>query len=383
MQIQWHHSIADVDPEEWNALAATTPTPILNHEWLLHLEQSGSICADTGWEPRHLTVRDASGMVAAVPLYRRDQSWGEFVFDFAFADVAEQIQVPYYPKLVGMSPATPSTAFAPLVRPGREEELTAVIMDAVVRRCRDEGISVLQFNYVLPRWRGRLERHGMTAWEHQSFQWSNDDFATFDDYLAQFRKGQRRNIRRERASLEHQGLTTAVVPGDQAPELFYHRMGEYYRRTNRQFGPWGAEFLTSAFFSRMPPEVRRHIWFAAAFTAEEPEDPVALALLVRREDHLLGRYWGARETIRDLHFNLCYYLPMEWSIAEGIRLFDPGMGSEHKVRRGFRSVPALSMHRFFDPQMDAILRANMPRINRHEQAQMDMLNQAIPIRSPQ
>lgn len=376
--------MATIDPAGWNDLAAIAgPTPLLNHEWLLHLETSGSITSEHGWTPQHLTVYDEGRLVAAVPLYLRTHSWGEFIFDFAFAEVAEEIGAPYYPKLVGMSPATPSSAFAFLTEHGREEELAAGIMNEVDRYCEHERIRVLQFNFVLPRWKDRLEQFGLVTWEHHGYQWYNERFQTFDDYLARFRKGQRRNIRRERASLEKQGLQAAVVSGVEAPETFYLRMAQYYQRTNAQFGPWAARFLTRRFFTEMPESARRHIWFAAALPTDETgdtDDPVALAMLVRKDDHLLGRYWGTRVQAEDLHFNLCYYTPMEWAITEGIRTFDPGMGSEHKVRRGFRSVPTYSLHRFSDPRMDAILRANIGRINTMEKRRIAALDDAVPFK---
>lgn len=382
MEYRWHNSAATIAAAEWNRLAERAgPTPLLNHEWLYHLEESGSITPEAGWLPRHLTLHEADRIVAGLPLYLHDSSWGEFVFDFAFAEVAEQIGAPYYPKLVGMSPATPSSAFCILTEAGREEELTALVMREVERYCRRESIPVLQLNYVLPVWRNRLERFGLVPWEHQGYQWYNEDYHTFEDYLARFKKGQRRNIRRERASIAAQGLCTRIVPGAEAPERYFRRMAQYYIRTNEQFGPWAARFLTARFFTEMPREVRRHVWFAAALREGEgptPEEPVALAMLLRKGDHLLGRYWGTAIRAENLHFELCYYTPMEWAIQEGIRTFDPGMGSEHKVRRGFRSVATTSMHRFFDPRMDAILRANIGRINGMERRQIALLDAAVP-----
>jgi predicted N-acyltransferase len=348
----------------------------MSHEWLNHLEQSGSITEEHGWSPRHLTVHHRGSMVAAVPLYVRDHSWGEFVFDFTFAEVAGQIGSPYYPKMVGMSPASPSPAFGFLVSPGREDELTAPILSAIEAQCRAEEIGVLQFNFVEPPWKERLESHGLVAWEHHGYAWYNEDFHRFDDYLARFRKNQRRNIRRERSSMEEQGIELAVIRATEAPDHYFARMADFYRRTNDQFGPYAARFLSREFFTHMPSTVARHALFVAARTNDE--DPVALALLVHKDQRVLGRYWGTARDIPNLHFNVCYYTPIEWAIQNGVSVFDPGMGSEHKVRRGFRSVPTYSLHRFFDPSMHQILRANMDRINSYERAQIRMLDQAVP-----
>jgi len=394
MEYDRHQSIAEIDRDEWNALAEASPTPLMTHEWLRHLEESGSITPEHGWTPAHLTVREGSRMVAAVPLYIRTDSWGEFVFDFAFAEVAGELGSGYYPKLVGMSPASPSPAFGFLTTPGREDELAEPILTAIEQLCRDNGISVLQFNFVLPEWQHRLKGLGLTTWEHHGYAWYNENFTSFDDYLARFRKNQRRNIRRERASMEDQGITLGMVSAAEAPEHYFARMAEYYLRTNEQFGPFAARFLTREFFTEMPAAVREHAWFSVAVErangnrapaapgeVDLSADPLALAFVLRKGDRILGRYWGTRAERPNLHFNVCYYTPIEWAISEGIKIFDPGMGSEHKVRRGFRSVPTYSMHRFFDRHMQAILDANMDRINSYEHAQIAMLDEAVPYKN--
>lgn len=383
MEVRLHNGMSSIDPVAWNDLAAANPTPLLTWEWLYHLESSGSIVPENGWHPVHMTFHENGAMVAAVPLYLRTDSWGEFVFDFAFAEVAQQLGKTYYPKLVGMSPASPVPAFRFLTASGREDDLVPQIMDSIRSFCRTRDIPVLQFNFVLPEWTRRLERLGMQPWKHHGFEWHNDGYATFDDYLQRFRKNQRRNIRRERRSLQSQGIRTRVIHGPEAPPIIYRRMSEYYLRTNSLFGPYAAQFLDTRFFTDMPRAVQEHVWFVAAYEddSDNPDDPLALALLVRRNDRIYGRYWGTREDRKDLHFNVCYYAPIEWAIREKISLFDPGMGSPHKVRRGFRSVSDWSLHYFFDPHMQAILEANMDRINTLEDRQITVMDGAVPFKN--
>ena len=365
----------DIPTEPWNELAATFDSPLLNHEWLAHLEASGSMTPAAGWQPIHACLWDDRRLVAAAPLYLRDTSWGEFVFDFAFAELADKIGTPYYPKLVGMSPATPSRAYGFLARdPERDGRR---LFDEIEAFCDRNEIGVLQFNYVAEPWRERFERWGMVAWAHHGYQWYNEDFESFDDYLARFTKNQRRNVRRERRSIADQGLEIRMVAGAEAPDSYFEWMYRFYRNTNDQYGPYAARFLSAAFFCDMPQQVRRHVWFVAALRQAE-RDPVAMAMLVRKEGRVLGRYWGARVYADNLHFNVCYYAPIEWAIAQGVRTFDPGMGSQHKVRRGFRSVANYSVHRFYDRRMDAILRANIDRINSAEGAQIATLDAAVP-----
>lgn len=370
----------DIPVEPWNALAATFDSPLINHEWLAHLEDSGSMTPAAGWQPSHACLWDEGVLVAAAPLYLRDNSWGEFVFDFAFAEVAGKIGMQYYPKLVGMSPATPSSAYGFLARDPETDGQR--LFEAIEAFCDRSGIKVLQFNYVLDEWRERFERWGMVAWAHHGYQWHNENFNHFDDYLARFTKNQRRNVRRERKSMVDQGLEIKMVAGATAPESYFQAMYRFYRITNDQYGPYAARFLSADFFRNMPTEVRRHVWFVAAFRQAE-SDPVAMAMLVRKDGRVLGRYWGSSVYADNLHFNVCYYTPIEWAIEEGVQTFDPGMGSSHKVRRGFRSVANYSVHRFYDSRMDTILRANIDRINSVENAQIEALDAAVPYkRSP-
>ena len=383
MEHRWHRSMRTVPQSQWNQLDTISPTPLLSWDWLNHLETSGSITPASGWTPNHLTLWDRGKLVGAVSLYLRDNSWGEFVFDFAFAELADRLGKEYYPKLVGMSPASPTPAFRFLTVPGREDEITPILFDAIRERCESDSIPVLQFNFVLPTWVDRFRRYGMQRWEHHGFEWRNEDFSSFDDYLSRFRKNQRKNVRKERRSMEEQGISLRVVDASGAPEHVFRRMAEYYRNTNDQFGPYAARFLRDSFFTAMPEEVRRDVWFVVAEDRHDSEehdigDPVALAMLLRRGERILGRYWGTREFRKDLHFNACYYAPIEWAIAEGVRVFDPGMGSPHKVRRGFRSVPNWSLHYFFDRDMQHILEANIGRINRYEHAHIQLSDEAVP-----
>ena len=308
MRLCWHSSITKIPADDWNNLSYNTHTPLLTHEWLAHIEASCNVHTTGTWQPMHLTVHTANTLIAAMPLYLRAHSTGEFIFDFAFADIAAQLGKAYYPKLIGMSPLTPCTAFCPLVEAGREDELTEVLTHALYNLCTKHNIPVLQYNFVLPSWKERMEQYGMITWEHHAYVWRNDNYRSFDDYLACFHKGQRHNIRRERTAMERAGIQLRMVPAAEAPDSYFSCMAAYYRKTNQQFGPYAANFLTPRFFTQMPHAVRKHVWFSAALQHNEPE-PLALAMLLRKDNTMLGRYWGCRDTIKHLHFNVCYYTP--------------------------------------------------------------------------
>ena len=372
------HRMADISEADWQTLTRDHPTPILDWCWLDWLERSGSIDAAHGWEPHHLTLWDGSRLVAGAPLYLRHHSWGDFVYDFAFAQAAGERGIPWYPKLVGMSPATPSVGWKVLTAPGEnEQELTAQWFDEAVRLAKSLGVVSLQANFTDPAWSDALPGP-WHRWSHQNFLWTNDGFATFDDYLAAFDKNQRRNIKRERASMTRQGLRLELRSGDEIPAAWFALMGELYDRTNSQFGPYAARFLEPEFFDGLEA-IRPLLTLAATFERDD-EVPLALGFLLRKGTTLVGRYWGEQRHVEDLYFNICYYRPIEWAIDNGIQNFDPGAGSELKVRRGFRSFRNVSLHRFFEPAAERLFGGNIERFNRQELRQIEALNQAVPFR---
>lgn len=377
-RIDWIEDISEVDREQWDRLALPLESPFLEWRWLRLLESSGSVGRRSGWLPVHLTVWSGSRLVGAAPLYIKIHSSGEFVFDHLWADVAEQLGVPYYPKLLGMSPFTPMAGYRFLIDAEHdEEELTALMIRAIDRLCGQYNLSGCHFNFVEDQWRHRMQRHGFQTWEHQRYIWENEGYRTFEDYLARFRTNQRRNIKRERRSMAQQGVRIEWLEGERIGPEILEWMYAYYVRTNEQFGPWACKFLNRGFFDGLGSELRDRLLIIAAYQ-EGASEPAGVSLLVHKGDKLYGRYWGGVDTINNLHFNLCYYSPIEWAIERGIKLFDPGLGGMHKMRRGFRSVSNLSLHRFRDRRLQAVLQAYIGEINRVEREQIEALNRRLP-----
>ena len=379
--LQWNMSIAEVPQKAWDDLAAQLNTPLLDWEWLRQMEVSGSVTPETGWLPCHLTVWSDSTLVAAAPLYVKGHSQGEFVWDYMWADVADQLKVDFYPKLIGMSPATPAVGYRFLIAPGEDEEfLTAAMLDAIDTFCEQNNLSGCGFHFVDPEWRSMIEPYGYSGWLHQSFEWVNQDFHSFDDYLAGFNKNQRRNIRRERKAMQDQSISLEAYTGEDLPKHFFPLMFHYYERTNDQFGPWAAKYLTDRFFSGLYDNFRHRLLFLAAFGAGK-KDPIAMSFLLTKDDTIIGRYWGTERMANALHFNACYYSPIEWAISQGIKRFDPGAGSPHKLRRGFFAVPNYSMHKFRDPTLRAVMEQHIERINIMEMNRIDAMNATLPLKS--
>jgi predicted N-acyltransferase len=379
-RLEWIRDISEVPKEAWNALALALDTPILEWEWLHRMEASGSMRPETGWLPIHLTVWRGAELVGAAALYVKGHSEGEFVWDYIWADVAGRLEIPYYPKMVGMSPATPVSGYRFLVAPGEEEELlSAAMVEAIDGLCRQNNMAGLSFNYVDPKWLQVMENLGFVAWKHQSYLWENPGFTSFEDYLWSFDKNQRRNIRRERKKLSEQNLSIRPFTEEQITIELLEKMYGFYERTNAQFGPWAAKYLNREFFTGLFDDYRHRILLLGAYDRETDGHPVGMSFLLRKGEQMYGRYWGSAGHYDSLHFNACYYSPIEWAIANGVRRFDPGIGSSHKVRRGFQAIANWSLHRFYDPNLARIMARHIGEINRMEQERIDSLNQAAPL----
>lgn len=377
--ILWLESLAEVNAGQWDALAAPLATPFLEWDWLRLMETSGSTTAATGWLPHHLTVWSGRDLVAAAPLYIKSHSLGEFVFDHAWANLAHRLGTAYYPKLVGMSPFTPLSGYRFLIAPGEDEQkITQIMLAEIDRLCQSYGLSGCSFLFVDPHWQAQLTTQGFSSWLHQSFIWKNRGFRSFEDYLAVFNANQRRNIRRERRALDKQGIELKMFSGDRIASEQLAWMYRFYERTNAKFGPWGCKFLTAAFFEGLFARLRHRLLLVAAFENHQRARPLGMSLLITKGNHLYGRYWGNSKKIDSLHFNVCYYQPIEWAISHGIHHFDPGAGGGHKIRRGFGAVANYSLHRFADLRLRRIMQANMDAINRRQQQQINALNQQLP-----
>ncbi|MBD2539752.1 GNAT family N-acetyltransferase [Coleofasciculus sp. FACHB-SPT36] len=377
--VAWISKIAEVPQAEWDAIALPLKTPFLEWDWLNNMETSSSVGAKTGWLPTHLTIWRDRQLIGAAPLYLKGHSYGEFVFDHQWADLAQRLGVQYYPKLLGMSPMTPAEGYRFLIAPGEDEnELTELMVEAIDHFCQKNRISGCHFLYVDPEWRPVLERHGYTPWLHHSFIWQNTGFNTFDDYLGAFNANQRRNIKRERKAVEKAGLQIRTLTGDEIPKPLFSLMYDFYADTCDKFGWWGSKYLTRRFFEQLYPQYRHRVLFVAAYDEENDLHPIGMSFCLTKGEQLYGRYWGSYQDIDCLHFNACYYAPIEWAIAHGIQSFDPGAGGRHKKRRGFPATSNYSMHRFYNPRLGQVLRTHIHQINEMEQLEIDAINQELP-----
>jgi hypothetical protein len=380
MKILWHNAIDQIDRNQWDRLAVPLETPLLEWQWLHFLEASGSVAPAQGWHPCHLTLWEGRRLMAAAPLYIKTHSEGEFVFDHWWAKLSSDYGVRYYPKLVGMSPLTPAVGYRFLMDETLDPSAVVPEMVAAIDHlCRSTALSGFQINFVDSHWcDSAFDPQLFLAWQHQSFLWKNPGFTDFTDYLKPFKSSQRRNIRREVRHMERQGIRIVPLTGDRIPRDLAPLMYRYYLNTNEQFGPWAACYLNAEFFNFIFKQLRHRLLIMAAYHEADGTKPLALSMLLRKGRHLIGRYWGTAEPVKDLHFNLCYYAPIQWAIANGMHSIDPGAGSPHKIYRGFEAVANTSLHRFYHPRLNSLFQHVIEDVNQMERANIRSLNSQLP-----
>jgi len=387
LQARWHQATAELPNDQWQALLAEpgqsgregmVASPFYGWNWLHQLEVSGSIVPRQGWQPCHLGLWRGERLVAVAPLYLKGHSYGEFVFDQAFAQLADQLGLRYYPKLVGMSPVSPVEGYRFLVAAGEDAaSLTVLMLELIDDFCRQNSILSCNFLYVDPHWRSLAEAAGCAVWLNHQSQWRNPGFGDFEAYLTSFNANQRRNIRRERRSVAEAGITVTPLAGESIPARLLERMHHFYAQHCSRWGAWGSKYLSEDFFRAGAVDLREHLVLFSAHRGD-PLDPLAMSLCVHNAEALWGRYWGSDIDLENLHFEVCYYAPIAWAIAQGLTRFDPGAGGSHKRRRGFVAEPRASLHRWSDPRFAAILGQWLPGANRQLLAEITAINDELP-----
>jgi len=379
-QLKIHQAITDISSKDWNSLVMPGTIPFLEWDWLSALEESGSVSPDTGWHPLYICLWDGDSLAAAALLYLRTSSDGEYIWDYFWAEAAETLGRRWYPKMTGAPATSPVEGYRFLAAPGTDlNAVSAVLLETAEKLCKQNRIASLNLLWVDPAWAEILPGLGYIPWDHSHYLWENRDFTCFDDYLALFSKNQRKNIRKEYSRHLEQGISVRVIPGEEAEESHYRTMFELFTITNDKFIPWDARWVNEDFFIRLGKTCRTSTAFVEA-RRDSTGETVAMAFLVHKGDRVWGRFWGAYEEVKDLHFAVCYYAPMDWCIQNHIRYFDPGAGSPHKIRRGFRAMRNRSWHKFFDPVLERLFKDNIKAVNRQEAARLETLNAMLPLK---
>lgn len=380
-------SIRDIEKAAWNACPAAA-CPFLSWEFLALLEECGAVSQSAGWIPAHAELSRGDRVVAYIPLYVITGSAGTFVWDDGMEDVAGEAGLRWYPKLVAAVPFTPAPVWRPLtVQKDDDDLIMAACAEAVAEIARSGGFSGAHFHWTDPAFGAALTQDtrkpgsagAWIEWRRQVYRWDNEGYGTFADFTGSFSKNMRRNVARDQADLAGSGVSVRIIRGEVASPELWSLMADYYERTNDKFGPWAARFLPRRFFELAQERIGHLVRFSAAY---EPgaELPVALAMLFQGNGMLWGRYWGSARDLRGLHFETCYYAPIAHAIAERLSGFDPGMGSDHKARRGFRSYLSSSFHRVFDPRLRRTFAQALFRASGQEAAAVRELNDELPFK---
>jgi len=385
LRVKFVDAIDDIDRESWNQLRDPN-VPFLRHEYLAALEHSLCVSASTGWEPKHFALYDQGGaLIAVAPQYIKHHSYGEYVFDWAWADFYQQYGQSYYPKLLNAIPFTPSTSSRLLLDRTRlhdDDSLAAIVASYLkenIQYCDTHQLS--SWHVLFPSncdaggghgngYAPLLKRAGV------QFHWYNRAYTCFDDFLLTLRSRKRKNIRKERQRIVTGEFQFEFLAGDQISKHDLATFYQFYQATYLKRGQQG--YLNQAFFEEilttMPEDIR-------LLMVSDGDKAVAGALFFIGTSSLYGRYWGCLEEYDSLHFETCYYQGIEYCIQHGLRHFDAGAQGEHKVLRGFEPVDTASFHWIQDPQFRAPIDRFLQQEKLHIEQYKEGTRQCLPYKN--
>jgi predicted N-acyltransferase len=362
-------SLTEVDAAAWNAVLAAdgSASPFLRHEFLHALEASGCVGNGSGWTPQHLLLTRGAALVGMVPLYLKSHSYGEYVFDWSWAEAYHRSGLEYYPKWLAAVPFTPvgGSRLIAVDAPAR-----AALAQALVQLARDSGLSSLHLLLAPPAQIELLRAQGCVVRQGVQFHWRNARFADFEQFLAALAQPKRKKIRAERRKVQEAGVTLERKCGAAITERDWAFFNRCYRNTYAEHG--STPYLNLDFFLRLGQALPQHLLLVLAQRAGQP---IAASLAVYDHERLYGRYWGAVEAVPCLHFECCYYQPIEFAIERGLQLFEGGAQGAHKLARGLDPVPTYSAHWLAQPQMHAAVARFAAREAEGVAATLDELNE--------
>ena len=332
-----------VSSEAWNALLSSTgapANPFLRHEFLAALVETGCASARTGWQPQFLLLERDGLLAGAMPLFLKSHSYGEYVFDWAWAEAYQRHGLPYYPKLLGAVPFTP--VGGPRLLAAEDDDRRALIAAALELA---RPVSSLHVLFPTGAEAELMRGEGMLLRETVQFHWRNQGYTDFEDFLERLSRSRRKNIRQERRRVRDAGVTFRRLRGAQIAPEHWQFFNRCYRSTYRGHG--SSPYLTLAFFERVGETLPEHTLLVLA---ELDGRPIAAALDMVTAESICGRYWGAVEHVPLLHFEACYYQAIEYAIEHGLQTFEGGAQGEHKLFRGLLPVRALSAHWLAEPR---------------------------------
>jgi len=364
-------SLAEIDASAWNGL--TDGTPFLQHAFLLALEQSNSVGQSTGWTNYALTITDQqSSLVGAIPLYLKTHSYGEYVFDWSWADAYAKHGLAYYPKLVSAVPFTPVTCAKLL---SQSPAISGLLVQALTSLLTQHKLSSAHVLFPADSCQPYFEEAGWLKRDGVQFRWQNKQYSDWESFIGTLSHDKRKKIRQERKKVTNAGVTCQWLSGKDIQESDWDFFYACY--CNTYAAHYSMPYLTREFFSLIGQSMPQHILL---IVAERDGQPIAATLNIFNETTLYGRYWGALQYVPNLHFELCYYQAQAFCIAQNIRYFEGGAQGEHKLARGFEPRPTCSYHKIAHPEFSAAIAAFIQDESEHISAYTNELEERVPFK---
>jgi len=354
-----HDSISGIERGAWNRLAGND-YPFLRHEFLDLAEQTRCVSPETGWQPRHLTIEDNGCLRAAMPLYEKTHSWGEFVFDWAWSQAYEQAGLDYFPKLVAAVPFTPAPSTRLLCAESGDTEACEALLRGAIALAGESACSSLHVLFPADQETTVLADAGLMLRKDCQFHWHNRGYRDFDDFLATFTARKRKKAKQDRRRVREQGIRFRHLTGEQLTEETWSAVFPLIARTFMQRG--SIPYFNQAFFVALGKALPDSL---LVITAEKEEQIIGAAVFFCGPQTLYGRYWGSDGDYDALHFETCYYQGIDYCIATGKQRFEPGTQGEHKISRGFSPVATWSAHWLAHPEFAAAVSRYLEEEGRH------------------
>lgn len=411
LTVEYVTSMSLIPANEWDELIqhnGESDNPFICHAYLWALEKSGCVCEQSGWIPMHITVKHQGKKVAVMPLYNKLHSYGEYIFDWAWADAYQRNQIPYYPKLLSAIPFTPVTGIRLGIARHLTEQQSVLITDVITQTLNtaiQKGLYSSWHCLFLPREQQQVLAESSLARTSNQFHWQNRDYQHFNDFLAEMNSRKRKNIVKERLKSQSKGYQIRFVSGEEITPAHWQAFYTCYQRTyEKRSGHNG--YLNLAFFKQigqtMPDQVKLLIVEkratgivshgalheaaninADSISEEATDTIVAAALYFTSKTHLYGRYWGCLEEADALHFEACYYQGIEYCIEHGLQVFDAGAQGEHKIARGFEPVTTYSNHQIAHPAFREAIEAYLLQETEQNRRYMTEATKLLPFKETQ
>lgn len=339
IQIEIQDSYSQLDAAQWDALVGDMP--LLSHAFLSAMEDSGSIGKGSGWQPYPLLVKSEGTLIGAMPLFLKTHSYGEYVFDWAWADAYERNSMQYYPKLLSAIPFTPITSQRLIAN---QPEIQTLMIEALEQTLHNYRLSSAHVLFPDETSTAALEQAGWMQRQGVQFRWENEGFTSFDEFLMDLSHDKRKKIRQERKKIVANDVQCRAIKGADITQEQWNFFYQCYANTYREHH--STPYLMPRFFKQIGRTMPQNILLIMAYVNDEP---IASALNIYHDKALYGRYWGALQYVPGLHFELCYYQAQEFCIANNIKYFEGGAQGEHKLARGFKPRPTCSFHKIAHP----------------------------------